>query len=68
MSSTFKCSKCAEIVRFSCQSELDEYIQEHKKICSGKFESVWKNYDKMTREEKDTMAKAVMFRHGKITE
>lgn len=67
MGSTFKCDKCGEMVRVCNESELEEYQKEHNEKCSGKFESIWKNYDKMSNEDKEIMIKAVMFKQGKIT-
>lgn len=69
MGTTFKCDKCGEMFRLcGNQFELDEYQREHNKKCSGKFENIWKNYDKMSNKEKEIMVKAVMFKYGKITE
>lgn len=64
MSSTFKCTDCECTVRVSSQEELDECQKEHSIICKGKFESIWKNYDKMTKQEIHEMAKKVIFHKG----
>jgi len=64
--STFKCNLCNFTVRVSSGAELDEYQQEHNKTCNGILESIWKNYDKMSKEEKDEKMKKLMFRHGVI--
>ena len=67
MASTYKCNKCGIMFRTSNPFEFVDEKIEHKKICDGKWESIWKNMDKMTNEEKVMLGKAVMFRHGKIT-
>ena len=64
--STQKCNVCSDCVRICSREELDEYQREHNKKCSGRFESLWKDYDKMTNEEKERKLRQVMFRHGKI--
>jgi hypothetical protein len=64
MASTFKCTDCECTVRVSEQEELDECQQEHSIICKGKFVSIWKDYDKMSREEIHEKAKNVLFKKG----
>ena len=48
MASTYICKKCGTIFRTASPIEYDLFILEHKSKCNGKFESIWKNYDKMT--------------------
>jgi hypothetical protein len=64
--STFKCNKCENCIRVSSLEEFEEYQQEHNKTCDGKFESLWKDYDKMTKEVKEKLIKKVIFRHGEL--
>ena len=63
---TLICDKCGEAVRVSSEYELTLFMAEHKLKCGGEIESLWKDYDKMTNEEKDKLTKQVMFRQGKL--
>jgi len=64
--STFRCNKCGECVRVSSVTELEYYQDLHKEKCDGDFVSIWIDYDKMSKEEKEKLAKQVLFRHGAI--
>ena len=52
---TRKCSNpsCNFTVRVGSQEELDEYQDEHSRTCNGILESIWKDIDKMSKEEKE---------------
>jgi len=66
MGTTFICEKCREAVRIWGESELTLFISEHKLKCDGKIESLWKNYDKMSNDERERLVKQVMWKSGKI--
>ena len=64
MGTTFKCNKCEFTIRVSSQEELDDFQKEHKVICEGTLVSIWKNYDKMTKEEKEKKLEGLLFKYG----
>lgn len=64
--STYKCNACEFTVRVSSWQELEEFQQEHNHTCNGTLESIWKDYDKMSKEEKEKKLKEVMFKRGVI--
>ena len=66
MGSTFKCYKCDFTVRVSVVEELEVYQKDHNILCDRKLESIWKNYDKMSNEEKEKKSSEVIFKYGVI--
>lgn len=63
MSCTFKCNKCSFAVRVCSESELEQFQKIHNKKCDGMLESVWKNYEQMSKKQKEKLSKN-LFKYG----
>jgi len=66
--STYACNICGDAIRISSLMELKEFQEFHNKRekCNGKYESIWKDYDRMSDEQKDKLIAQVMGTYGKL--